>query len=338
MMKNNPMIVDPLVSVCIQTYQHKDFIAECIESAIKQKTNFPFEIIIGEDDSTDGTREVCKEYSEKYPHLIKLFLRSEKDKIYVYGQKTGRHNYIENLKTAKGKYIALLDGDDYWTDEQKLQKQADFMEANPGCSLSYHKIFYQDIFKTPEEKPGSFWQDPNIRFTIQAFFEHECFISPVSCMLRKKNIEEMPSWFYEVPILDLPLFLYNALKGDIGFIPETMGVYRSHPGGMWRGQRSPGNTIRYWRMYKTLADNMPEQYREKLLQNRHKKGVRLINFYKEHLWHDTRWLENELRASKVNGDDELLEQLQSRPTIKNYFKNSWNFTKELARRLLKKKH
>jgi glycosyltransferase involved in cell wall biosynthesis len=157
------MSQEPFVSVCIQTYQHKDFIAECIESAVRQKTSFPFEIIIGEDDSTDGTRKICQHYAAKYPELIKLFLRSEKDKIYVYGQKTGRHNYIENLKTAKGKYIALLDGDDYWIDDTKLQKQADFMEANPGCSLSYHKILYRDNFKTPEEKPATFWQDPNIR-------------------------------------------------------------------------------------------------------------------------------------------------------------------------------
>ena len=115
----------PLVSVCIQTYQHAPYIRECIDSVLMQETNFPFEIILGEDDSTDGTREICIEYHNRHPDIIRLFLRSEKDKIYINDEKTGRFNYIQNLKEAKGRYIALLDGDDYWISKNKLQQQAD---------------------------------------------------------------------------------------------------------------------------------------------------------------------------------------------------------------------
>ena len=116
----------PVVSVCVVTYQHKDFIRSCLDGILMQKTNFPFEIILGEDESTDGTREICKAYAEKYPDKIKLFLRSRKDVIYINQHATGRFNFMENLKAARGKYIAFCEGDDYWIDEYKLQKQVDF--------------------------------------------------------------------------------------------------------------------------------------------------------------------------------------------------------------------
>src|ERR1044071_8468227 len=99
----------PLVSVCIQTYQHAPFIKDCLESVLAQKTNFPFEIIVGEDDSTDGTRDICRQYAIANPETIRLFLREEKDRIYIKGEKTGRFNLLNNLAAAKGKYIAMLD-------------------------------------------------------------------------------------------------------------------------------------------------------------------------------------------------------------------------------------
>ena len=127
-MKSRSVTPDCVVSVCIQTYQHARYIRECLDSVLMQKVDFPWEIIIGEDDSTDGTREVCIEYAEKYPNLIRLFLRSRKDVIYVNDKPTGRHNMIENIKAARGKYIALLEGDDFWLNEYKLQKQIDFLD------------------------------------------------------------------------------------------------------------------------------------------------------------------------------------------------------------------
>ncbi len=126
-----------MVSVCVQTYQHKGYIKQCLDGILMQQTNFPYEIILGEDESTDGTREICIEYAEKYPDKIKLFLRCRKDVIYINGNATGRFNFMENLKACKGKYTALCEGDDYWTDPLKLQKQVDFLEANPEYSLIF---------------------------------------------------------------------------------------------------------------------------------------------------------------------------------------------------------
>lgn len=117
--------LSPLVSVCIATYQHADFIKDCIEGALKQETDFDFEIIIGEDASQDGTREICINYAEKYTDKIRLFLRNrETSQLYdTKGNFVCRFNGKWNRESARGKYIALCEGDDYWTDPLKLQKK-----------------------------------------------------------------------------------------------------------------------------------------------------------------------------------------------------------------------
>src|SRR5690606_14855355 len=102
-----------LVSVCIVTYNHVDYIRECIESVLNQKLSFQYEILIGDDDSTDGTREICMQYAKQYPEKIKLFLHKRENNILIEGRPSGRFNFIYNLYSARGKYIAFCEGDDY---------------------------------------------------------------------------------------------------------------------------------------------------------------------------------------------------------------------------------
>lgn len=125
----------PPVSVCLITYNHAPYIRECLDSLLMQETSFPYEICVGEDESTDGTREICIEYAEKYPGRIRLFLRSQSEPGRENFLSQGVYNYIETTKACRGKYVALCDGDDAWIDSLKLQKQFDIMEANPGVSL-----------------------------------------------------------------------------------------------------------------------------------------------------------------------------------------------------------
>lgn len=127
-----------MVSVCFLTYNHEKFVAQALDSVMMQEMDFDYEIILGEDESQDGTREICIEYARQYPDRIRLFLRSRKDVIYINGRPTSRFNFIENWKAARGKYVAMLEGDDYWTDPLKLQKQADYLDNNPDCTLSFH--------------------------------------------------------------------------------------------------------------------------------------------------------------------------------------------------------
>ena len=143
-------MIKPLVSVCCITYQHVHYIKGALDGFLMQKTDFPFEICLGEDESDDGTREICQEYAKKYPDKIRLFLRRREDVIYINGCATGRYNIIETLKECKGKYIAHCDGDDYWTDPYKLQKQVDFMEKNNDFSLVFHRF---DILEKISKQP-----------------------------------------------------------------------------------------------------------------------------------------------------------------------------------------
>jgi glycosyltransferase involved in cell wall biosynthesis len=129
---------NPLVSVCVQTYKHVNYIKQCLDGILFQKTNFEFEILLGEDDSNDGTRELCEDYAKRYPDKIRLFLHHRENNIKIGGQPTGRFNFLYNLHSSKGKYIALCEGDDYWTDPLKLQKQVDFLEENPGYVVTSH--------------------------------------------------------------------------------------------------------------------------------------------------------------------------------------------------------
>ena len=225
---NNPLL--PLVSVCVQTYQHGHYIKECLDSILMQQTNFPFEIILGEDESTDGTREICLEYAKMHPDTIRLFLRSRKDVIYINGNPTGRFNVMENLKAAKGKYIALCEGDDYWTDPIKLQKQVDFLEQHDEYSGSFHDTLFVD--ETSADINSRLWREYeknhyNLEDTIStvALFHTSSFIFRVSSL-------SLPDWFVKVQSADMALFTLIASRGFLYRLPETMSVYRKNSGGL----------------------------------------------------------------------------------------------------------
>lgn len=135
----------PLVSIVTITYNHEPYIRKCIEGVLMQQVNFPIEFIIAEDCSTDGTLAICKEYAEKHPDIIKI-ITSENNVGAL-------QNEVRAINAAKGKYLAFCEGDDYWTDPLKLQKQVDFLEAHPDYSVCFtrYKIYYE---KNNTTKPG----------------------------------------------------------------------------------------------------------------------------------------------------------------------------------------
>jgi len=220
---------NPVVSVCIQTYQHRHFIAKCLDSVLNQKTNFPFEIILGEDDSTDGTREICEEYAKKHPSIIRVFLRSRADKIYVDNLMTGRFNFIQNLQQARGRYIALVDGDDFLCDDLKLQKQFDMMEANP-------QVISVDIvlFACMEKSCGCIRATRNGRlyrvFSTWSFFCVEIlFRCPVRCSA-KRTLPIYPNGTGRFPSLTIPCTYSLQPKGISGFSRNAWWCTGSIPG------------------------------------------------------------------------------------------------------------
>jgi len=226
--------LQPLVSVCVQTYQHAKFIRECLDSILKQQTNFTYEVIIGEDESNDGTRQICIEYAKEYSDKIRLILRSRANVIYMDGKPTGRYNFVENLKTAKGKYIAICEGDDYWSDPLKLQKQVDFLEANQDYSICFHRVWelYSDGRKVLDSMNPS---EQEITYTIKDLARGNIIHTP-SVLFRNHLFESFPEWFNEVPAGDYVLHMLNARYGLIKYLPHAMAVYRIHEASMWSSQ------------------------------------------------------------------------------------------------------
>lgn len=238
----------PMVSVCVQTYQHVDFIEACLEGILQQETNFEFEILLGEDASTDGTRAICEKYAEEYPDKIRLFLHHRENNIKIGGKPTGRFNFIYNLISARGEYIALCEGDDYWIDPLKLQKQVDFLRANSEFNLhcTASKIKKGDDFILTNKKSQ--------KITASHIFENNDIVT-ASVVLRKCSIT-IPSYIYESPAADWIVFLF-AIKNSLGFYSSDITcVYRIHEGGIWASYQEKNDSASIERKYTNLLKNI----------------------------------------------------------------------------------
>lgn len=210
----------PKVSIVTITYNHEKYVRDALESFLNQKTDFIFEIIIADDCSTDKTPDIIKEYSKNYPTIINPILR---------GKNIGAvNNSIDALKRAKGEYIALCEGDDYWTDDNKLQKQVDFLDKNKEYALCFHpvKVFFEDQTNKNYIFPKS---SDKSKFTTRKLLMDN-FIQTNSVMYRRRNYKNIPT---NVMPLDWYLHLYHAQFGKIGFINQVMSAYRRHSGGIW---------------------------------------------------------------------------------------------------------
>ncbi|MFR9166877.1 MAG: glycosyltransferase [Dysgonomonas sp.] len=215
-MDNNNSVT---VSIPMITYNHESFIAQAIEGIVMQKTSFRIELVIGEDCSTDRTREICVEYQKKYPDIIRLNLQK---------QNVGaEQNFHTTYFMCTGKYIAMCEGDDYWTDPDKLQKQVSFLEQNPDFVMSTHnsailghnkKLFYNpplnQTILTTEDIIRNGW----IVMTASIVFKRDAF--------------SYPEWFDSIENNDYVLQMLLSTKGSVNYIPEYMSVYRRHAGGV----------------------------------------------------------------------------------------------------------
>jgi glycosyltransferase involved in cell wall biosynthesis len=220
---------DIIVSINCTTYNHEDYIADAIESFLMQKTNFKYEILIHDDASTDRTAEIIKEYEKKYPDVIRPIYQIENQ----YSKGIKKISYKFNSTRAKGKYIALCEGDDFWTDPYKLQKQVDYMDRNPDCSMCVHAAYKV----TPEKRKMKLHIRPNIGnkiFSVEEVIEGGGGLFATNSIMysREKGIERPP--FYEnAPVGDYPLAIYLALQGTVYYIDEFMSAYRVGVQGSW---------------------------------------------------------------------------------------------------------
>lgn len=215
----------PKVTVVLLTYNHESYIAQAVESVLMQEADFPYEVIVVEDCSTDNTRRILEGYRDRFPGRLQLRLAdSNRNDNRAWGQA---------ILDARGQYVALLDGDDYWTSPHKLRKQVACLDQHPEFSMCFHnaRIVHEGgnrpstLHNGPDQKPVS---------TIDDLWRRN-FIATCSTMLRAGLLSRLPQWFDTLPFGDWPLHILHARHGAIGYLDEVMAVYRIHPGGLYAG-------------------------------------------------------------------------------------------------------
>lgn len=225
--------IDPLVSISVPTYQHKNYIKQCLDSILSQIVSFPIEIIIGEDGSIDGTADICKHYAEEHTDRIRLFLRDRSLSQYIYEDgRISRFNGHWNRMSVRGKYIAICEGDDYWTDPLKLQKQVNFLEANPDYSMCFHNAIEHWQDERKDDKLFSNIDDKD----YDAVGLTQYWIVPTASLVYRRNVITSP--LFEDVIRqnfmfgDTPLILTCAALGKVRGMSDVMSVYRRHSEGV----------------------------------------------------------------------------------------------------------
>jgi len=214
------------VSAAITAYNHERFIGQAIEGFLIQKTDFPCELVIVEDCSTDGTRDVIRRYWDKASDRIRVLFN--------------RHNIggfrtlVRAYNACRGQYVAPMDGDDYWVSPDKLQRQADLLDSRPDCAMCFHPVsmVWEDGSRDPVVFRPAAVQDT---YALADLLESN-FIGACSPMYRKGLLVGHPPWFFLAPVADWTHHILHAQYGDIGYIDEPMGVYRQHPGGVYSAQ------------------------------------------------------------------------------------------------------
>lgn len=223
---------EPSVSVCMVTFNHERFVAQAIESVVRQKTDFPFELIIGEDCSTDGTRGICEMCARRYPDLIRLLPSERNLGMHANGRRT--------LQACRGECIAFCEGDDYWTDSSKLQRQADHMAGHSGCACCFHNAM---ILRNREEYPW-FAEHPDhadqhcppARPLTAADLICGNVMPTVTAMYRREALAFRPAWVDDVIGVDWATSVLATQAGSLDYLPYTMSVYRADSGGAWSGR------------------------------------------------------------------------------------------------------
>ncbi|HEY2681202.1 MAG TPA: glycosyltransferase family 2 protein [Candidatus Udaeobacter sp.] len=216
----------PTISVAVITYNHEQFIAQAIESVLMQETAFVVELIIGEDCSTDGTRRIVQAYAAKYPNVIRALLPEKNLGM--------ARNYDAVWQSCRGKYIAWLEGDDYWRTPQKLQKQVALMEANPHYSMCGTTTQFVSTSSDGAEKDAGELEPAvlKLEYDLSDFLTH--YPMHTSSMLLRREFVEFPDWLNGLVMLrDTCVFALCAEKGPVGYLSEVVSCWRIHPGGLW---------------------------------------------------------------------------------------------------------
>jgi glycosyltransferase involved in cell wall biosynthesis len=253
-------------------WQHGAYIAEAIDSILAQKYGGELELLIGEDKSSDNTLEICEQYQLRYPRTIQVVTGDTN---------VGMHeNFARLWRLAGADYVALCEGDDYWTEPLKLEKEVAFLEANPDCALCgtfTRKIARDDAgdwVTAGEVRPALIKEKYTFEELIGGYHFH------FSSVLLRRAAVAFPDWFKTVYCVDRPLYLLAAANGKAGLVPEVTSVYRLHPGGNWSSLSPQARAQRSTDLFLKMRDHFDPRYRRQFERS---LGVILWSYMAEDL-------------------------------------------------------
>lgn len=244
---------EPLVSICAVCYNHGPYLKEALDHFLSQK-GVSFEILIHDDASKDDSQAIIRAYQKKYPDIIKPILQTENQ----YSQGITNISGAFNFPRAKGKYIALMDCDDYWSDELKLKRETDYLEAHPDCMMCVHAAEVRndqgELVNKDLMRP---YRGDRLLTPSEAVDKAGAF--PFGSMVfRKEIVETLPDYYVNCPVGDRPLELMAAARGSIVYFDRAMSVYRFNAAGSWTNDMKSGD---YKKKQDTYARQMKEMYR-----------------------------------------------------------------------------
>jgi len=266
------MVTTPLVDVFMPTYNHEPYLAQAIESVLAQKTDFAYRLNIADDCSTDGAQALIKKYADQYADRIRAVLSPHHVGILHQDRLS-----VRVLQSCTGKYLAVLEGDDYWTDPDKLQKQVDFLENHKDFAICFHDV--KTVNEKGEELPDpSFVPQQKRIFTIEDLlagnFMHACTV-----MFRGGLVKEFPAWYMTLRIGDWPLHVMHAQHGKIGYLDEVMAVYRVHERSLWSSRDRLDQITETMEALDHLDAYLGFRYRKNIKASRSRRLLELAETY-----------------------------------------------------------
>ena len=241
------------LSVAMITYNHSRFIAQAIDSVLAQKVNFDYEIVVGEDNSTDGTRDIILDFHRRYPNRIVPLLRDR--------NLGAMRNFKETLTACRGEYVALLEGDDYWTHDRKLQTQIDFLDSEKEYAICCARAELLD--ETGRARAKIHPTIPCGSYTVLDLFETNWVVT-CTAIYRWGAIAAFPDWILSLKMGDWPLHILVARSGKIRLMDEVLGVYRLHPAGAWSSLSQAEQLLATRQMLTVLDEHLHFQYTDQI--------------------------------------------------------------------------
>jgi glycosyltransferase involved in cell wall biosynthesis len=237
---------EPLVSVAMITYNHERFITKAIESVLAQRTRFPIELVVGEDASSDSTRRHIEVLRARAPEVIRPLIRPTN---------IGMHRNLDGvLQECRGEFIAFLEGDDYWTSDEKLEVQVDLLRARDSAVGVFHPVTVVDSFggETGEIFPENMMTE----ITTRELLNGDC-IPTASVMVRRGALVNFPDSYRKSTGRDWVMWVLASLHGPWLCIPRVMAAYRVHDGGVWSGMSAAGRLAEEIQLYREFAARLP---------------------------------------------------------------------------------